>query len=218
MSKIALIAGATGLVGGHLLSILLESSDYDKVKVLTRRPLNQSAEKLIEITVSGVAELDTQKDNLKADDVFCCLGTTMKKAGSKEAFREIDYNYPLSLARLSIEMGAKHFLLISAMGANPQSGIFYNKVKGEVEEAIHKVGFESFTIMRPSLIMGDRNEKRTGENIGKFVMGAFKFLLIGPLKKYRAVEAKKIAKAMAVLAKKADPGMRVVESNEIQNY
>ena len=218
MGKTALIAGATGLVGGHLLSILLESSEYDKLKVLTRRPLNRTDEKLIEITVSGVSELDNLKDSLKADDIYCCLGTTMKKAGSKEAFREIDYHYPLSLARLSKEMGAKHYLLISAMGANSQSGIFYNQIKGDVESAIEKVGFEFFTIFRPALILGDRSEKRVGESIGKFVLVFFNFLFVGPLKKYKAVEAKKIAGALAAFAQKGEGGKRIVESDEIQNY
>ena len=166
--KVALLAGATGLIGSQVLKLLLDDPEYHEVKILTRRAIDVSHHKLRTI----LADVDSLKNvvgELKADTVFCCLGTTMKKAGSKEAFRKIDFTYPLEIASATHRLGAKQFLLVSALGADPSSSIFYNKVKGETEDAIGKLGFTSFHIFRPSLLLGDRNESRPGEDAAKIV-------------------------------------------------
>jgi len=143
MGKVTLIAGSTGLVGGQLLDLLLKDSYYDKVIAISRKPLVQQNAKLVNL-ITELNQLQNHASELKADDVYCCLGTTIKKAKSKGAFRAVDFDAPLELATLSKALGAYKFLLVSALGAKKDSGIFYNQVKGQVEEAIQKVGFENF--------------------------------------------------------------------------
>jgi len=138
-------------------------------------------------------DLLSHRDKLIVDDVFCCLGTTIKKAKSKEAFRAVDLEAPLLLAKISKELGAQKFILVSSLGANKNSSIFYNQVKGEVEEAIKQIGFGSFHILRPSLLLGPRQEERTGEDAAKFFYKVFGFLVP---KKYQAIESIKVARAM----------------------
>lgn len=160
--KTALIAGATGLIGKQLLDLLLADADYEEVKAITRSPLAIDHPKLKNIVIS-FNELEQQGASLKADDVFCCLGTTIRIAKTKEAFRKVDYDYPLALARVTKSQGASQYLLVSALGADKHSKIFYNRVKGEVEEAIGQVSFRSLHILRPSLLLGERTEERAGE-------------------------------------------------------
>jgi uncharacterized protein YbjT (DUF2867 family) len=152
---------------------------------------------------------------LKADDIFCCLGTTIKKAKSKEAFRAIDLDAPLLLAKISKEQGAKRFLLVSSLGASKNSSIFYNQVKGEVEEAIKQVGFDSLHILRPSLLLGPRKEERSGEDAAKFIYKIFSFIVP---KKYQAIESIQVARAMVAFAQEERPGGFVHESAELQNF
>lgn len=217
MSKTALIAGATGLIGSKLLELILKDDDYERVIVLTRKPLDQEHAKL-ETIISNFKNLDKVSGSLKADDVFCCLGTTMKKAGSKEKFRKVDYDYPLELAKISKEHGASKYLLISAMGASKKSSVFYNQVKGEIEEAISKIGFDAYHIFRPSLLLGPRKEDRVGEDAAKTIFKIFGFLFVGPLKKYKAISYDKVAKAMLHFAKKDDKGEHIHESFELQKF
>jgi uncharacterized protein YbjT (DUF2867 family) len=212
--KVALLAGATGLVGHQLLDILLTDPEYHLVKAITRTPLTQQHQKLENI-VTDFNALASLGAALKADDVFCCLGTTMKKAGSKSAFRKVDFDYPLELAQLSYEQGAKQFFLVSALGANKNSSIYYNQVKGEIEEAIAKVGFRSTHILRPSLLLGDREEQRSGEDAAKIFYRYFGFLIP---EKYKGVEAKKVANAMLQFARKEEDGKFIHESLELQKY
>jgi uncharacterized protein YbjT (DUF2867 family) len=212
--KVALVAGSSGLIGKHVLQLLVGSPAYSKVIALTRAPLEINNEKLKNI----VAEFDTLnlvKPDLRADDVFCCLGTTMKKAGSKEAFRKVDYNYPLKLATMANEFCAKQFLIVTALGANKKSGIFYNQVKGEVEEAIGELPFESFLIFRPSLLMGDRKEKRFGEEVGKVLTTYLGWMLP---KKYRVIDGAKVARAMVNIASEGNKGKHIYESDVLQNF
>lgn len=215
ISKKALVVGATGLVGNQLLDLLLADKNYEEVKVLVRKPLGRKNPRLVEI----IYDFDKPtKEVVTADDIFCCLGTTMKKAGSKEAFFTVDYEYPMQIARLSLKNGAKQFLIVTAMGADPESTFFYNRVKGEVEEDLRSLGFETVHFLRPSLLLGNRKDKRLGETIGEAVMRFFDPVLIGPLKKYRSIESSKVAKAMLVLAQKAEKGIFVHESTELQSY
>lgn len=213
MSKIALLAGSTGLIGNQLLELLLADSHYSKIIALSRKPLSIANSKLENIVLE-VEQLENHSQ-LKADDVFCCLGTTMKQAGSQAAFRKVDFDYPLQLAKIQKANGAQQFLLVSALGANKNSGIFYNKVKGEVEEAITSVGFKALHIFRPSLLLGSRKDHRSGEEAAKVFYKIFGFLIP---KKYQGLESIKVARAMQALAKQEHAGVFVYESNTLQEY
>lgn len=217
MSKTALIVGSTGLIGQELLNLLLNSSSYEKVIAITRKPLELKNQKL-DNRVIDFKNFSEELKTIHAQDVFCCLGTTMKKAGTKEKFRKIDYDYPLELAEVSKEQGAQAYFLISALGASTSSSVFYNQVKGEIEAAIDKVGFDRYHIFRPSLLLGDRNEDRVGEDAAKTIFKIFGFLFIGPLKKYKAIDHKKVARAMLYWAEKNEPGKQVHESLEMQKF
>lgn len=215
-NKKALIAGATGLVGHHLLSLLLSSSEYEKVYVLTRRSLSLDSPKAEEILLN-FDEMDESYYLPAVDDVFCCLGTTMKKAGSKEAFRKVDYHYPLQLAEKAAAKGAKQFLLVTAMGADKNSFFFYNKVKGEVEEDISKITeLHSISFFRPSLLLGERQESRAGESIAAKLMILLKPLMKGFLRKYRPIYARTVANGMLSIARQEPRGVHVFESEEIK--
>jgi uncharacterized protein YbjT (DUF2867 family) len=214
MAKTALLVGSTGLIGGQLLELLLKGDQYSKVIAISRKQLSISNSKLINV-VCELRDLPNHRDQLRANDVFCCLGTTIKKAKSKEAFRAVDLDAPLHLAKTSKELGAQKFLLVSSLGANKHSGIFYNKVKGEAEEAIKQVGFIIFHILRPSLLLGPRQEERAGEDTAKFFYKHFGFLVP---KKYQAIESIKVAKAMVAFAQVQQLGNFVHESDEIQNF
>jgi uncharacterized protein YbjT (DUF2867 family) len=213
--KTALIAGYTGLIGNQLLTELLESNHYDKVIAIGRRSLDLQHPKLIQ------QEIDFNNINIDdsiIEDVYCCLGTTMKKAGSKDKFRQVDFNFPLSLASYCIDNGAKQFLLVSSMGADENSSIFYNQVKGEVENAVTKLGYARLDIFRPSLLLGPRGESRFAEELGKAVMKIFGFLFIGPLKNYKAIESISVAKAMLYFAKEEGTGNYLHLSADLQKF
>ena len=156
MGKTALLVGATGLVGGFVLEQLLEDAYYDSVVVLSRKSLQLQHTKLKEVLVN-FDQLENYTNDIKADVVFCCLGTTIKAAGSQEAFKKVDYEYPLRVAEIAKQNGASAFLIVTALGAAKSSIIFYNRVKGEVEEAIGSLHFDAFHILQPSLIIGERN-------------------------------------------------------------
>ncbi|WP_276366826.1 NAD-dependent epimerase/dehydratase family protein [Chryseolinea sp. H1M3-3] len=210
--KTALIAGSTGLIGSQVLALLLASDQYDKVITFTRKLLTGHP-KLLQVQIhQGKLTFDP---TWHIDDVFCCLGTTMAKVRSKEKFYEVDFNYPLLLAKNSIAAGAKQYLLVSALGANKKSPVFYNQVKGEIEEAILRVGFETVHIFRPSLLLGPRQEKRSAEDAAKFFYKVFGFL-IPP--KFKAIEAIKVARAMLHFAVKNQKGNFIHESTEMQDF
>jgi uncharacterized protein YbjT (DUF2867 family) len=215
MTKSALLLGASGLVGGHCLRFLLEDRAYGKVVAWVRKPLSLEHDKL-EQRVVDFEHLASYAHLTKVNDVFCCLGTTIKKAGSQEAFRQVDFDYPLEIAKLASKNGVEQFLMITAMGANPRSRIFYNRVKGEVEAAITKLSFKTIDIFRPSLLLGEREERRLGEKIGEPLLKSLKFLLVGPWRKYRALEAQIVARAMVEVAKQNFPGVNIFESDRIE--
>lgn len=212
--KTALIAGSTGLIGSQLLQLLLTDDYYTSVKAISRNPLAITHPKLENI-VLDFDRLTEHRDELKADAVFCCLGTTIKKVKTKEKFRKVDFDYPVALAKLSKVTGAEQYLLVSALGADKNSKIFYNQVKGEVEEAIGKIGFTSFHIFRPSLLMGDRLESRSGEEAGKVFFKFFGFLVP---RKYKGIDSSKVARAMQKIAVAHCPGTHIHESKELQSY
>ena len=212
--KTAILAGATGLIGSKLLELLLNEDAYSRVVALSRKKLTVSNTKLLNIVVD-FDNLQNYSSLLKGDDVFCCLGTTIKEAGSKGAFRKVDYDYPVSLAKTTHQEGARQFLLVSALGANKNSSIFYNRVKGEVQEAVGKMEFEGLHIFQPSLLLGSRVRKRTGEYIGKAVMNTFDFFIP---KKYKAIESVKVARAMLTIANREQRGTIIYESDQLQSF
>ena len=208
--------GGSGLTGGHCLEYLLNDAHYKQVVALVRQPLSAEHPKLIQHRVD-FNQLNDCLDRIQINDVYCCLGTTIKKAGSQKAFHEVDFVYPAEIAKLSLANGAEQFLLISALGANPRSAIFYNRVKGEVEEAIARYGFKGFYIFRPSLLLGERQESRPAEKFGKNFFQWFSFVFKGVLQKYKPVESKAVAFAMVKVAKEQPLGKRIFESRQIQS-
>lgn len=217
MERIALVVGATGLVGSACVAELLASERYSKVLVVARRKLDiaDSALKLSTI-IANFDELDAVAQQLKAHDVYYCLGTTIKKAGSQAMFRKIDYDYTLSIAKIVLQNGAEQFLLVSSLGADAKSSIFYSKVKGELENALKKMPFGALHIFQPSILLGNRHENRMGEAIGKRVAAWLAPLMVGALRKYRGIEGVDVAKAMLSTALQNKKGIYTYLSDEIQ--
>jgi uncharacterized protein YbjT (DUF2867 family) len=213
--KTALLVGASGLVGSALLELLLGSPNYSEVKVLVRKELPQASPKLKQVIVN-FDELEKYSSVIHADDVFCTLGSTMKNAGSRMGFYKVDYTYVTRTAEIALENGASQFLMVSAMGAAKKSAIFYNRVKGEAEEAVKVLPFKSVTIFRPSLLMGKRKEFRFGERSGIVFARLVTPLMIGPLRKFRAIESTVVAGAMLKIAGSEPAGVRIIESEEIK--
>ena len=211
MSRTALVAGPTGLVGRLLLKRLLASSRYERVKVLSRRPLNHEEAKL-EILLTDYSDtgLGQLGNRLAADDVFCCLGTTLRAAGSRAAFERVDYHMVVGVARAAKAAGAKQFLVVSAVGASSRfPAVFYSRVKARMEQAVADIGFDAVHILRPSLLLGDRAERRPGEDIAQRLAPLLIPLFVGPLKKYCPVRADDVAAAMEQLAARETRGVQV---------
>jgi len=215
MKRTALVAGATGLIGGHVINLLVDNPAYEKVIAISRRPLGIQHEKL-DNRLIDFNQLEQVDDLFHVDSIFCCLGTTMKKAQSQEAFRAVDYEYPLSLGRMAKKHGVNNFLLVSSMGANAQSSIFYSRVKGELEEQLIQLDLPKLFVFRPSLLLGNRQEFRLGEKAGEWLAKPLSALLIGQWRKYRPIEAARVAEAM-VTADQSDshPKLKVYESDQI---
>ena len=210
---IAVLAGGTGLVGGECLRLLLEEPRYQRVLALTRRPLTVH-HKLAQ-TAADFPDLAGLSPEIAGGDVFCCLGTTIGKAGSPEAFRRVDRDFPVALARKCAALGARRFLLVSSLGADPDSRLLYSRVKGECERDVAALPFEAVVLLRPALLLGRRAESRPAEAFAQAVLPALSSALVGPLRRYRPVEASAVARAMLRLAGEALSGVRVVESDEL---
>ncbi|MDR9748470.1 MULTISPECIES: oxidoreductase [Paenibacillus] len=211
----ALVIGATGLVGGLLVRSLLQNPAYGRIRVLVRRPLELEHAKLEQHVVDW-EQLEEQKDLFRdVDDLYCCLGTTIKKAGSQENFRQVDFHYPVKAAILAKEHGVSQMLVISSMGADAGSRIFYSRTKGEMEEALSAIGFGSLHIFRPSLILGDRKEKRLGEQLAAHTMKFLDRWMKGRVDKYRAIQASTIARAMMNIALVQTRGNHVYSNDVI---
>ena len=213
MPKTAIILGGTGLTGSLVLKILLNDERYDCVKLFSRNSVGQKHPKLKEFLVD-VLGLELVKSDFTADEVYCCIGTTKKKTPDKDLYTRIDFGIPAKAAKLCAENGIHKMSVISAIGADSKSKIFYNRTKGDMEQAVLNSGIERTYILRPSLITGERKEKRFGEKIGAVTFKILGPLFIGRKKKSRAVKAESIAKRMVRLANSNAPS-RIVESNEI---
>jgi uncharacterized protein YbjT (DUF2867 family) len=212
-ARTALVAGATGLVGGHLVRRLLDAETWGRVVTVGRRPLDVSHPELEQRT----ADFDRLDADLPlADDAFCALGTTIKKSGSEAAFRRVDFEYVVAFARAARRCGAEQFAVVSALGANAGSRIFYNRTKGEMEEVVAAIPFDAVQIVRPALLLGDRDEHRLGERLWQLSMQPVAPLMLGPLRKYRPIEADAVAAALVAAAQVRAPGVHVYESDELQ--
>ncbi len=207
--KTALILGATGLIGRGLTNLLLADIRYSKIIVLVRKPMDFIHKNLLQITFDF-----NSPDNslLIADEVYCCLGTTINTAGSKAEFYKVDHDYVVKTAAITFSNGIKKYALVSSVGADKNSTVFYNKTKGETEEALSAIGFESLFIFRPSILLGKRNEKRLGEAVAKWLMVKLSFLVP---KKYKAIEAVTVARAMIVTMNSGRRGLHLFESDAI---
>lgn len=204
----ALLLGATGLVGRELLAQLLADDRYASVTVVGRRSTNVRHAKLVE-HVLDLEQMESYPEAFAADDVFCALGTTIRVAGSQERFRAVDYELPLRAARLARERGAAHYLLVSSVGADPHSRIFYARVKGELEQALVKLGFPSLTIARPATLLGDRTEHRRGEALAQRLGWLFPAA-------YKPIHGRTVARALIAAAHDPAPGVRILQSREMR--
>ncbi|MDP8078908.1 NAD-dependent epimerase/dehydratase family protein [Phocoenobacter skyensis] len=213
MKKTAILLGATGLTGSYLLDLLLASDDYEKVKIFTRRATGKTHPKLEEI-VCNMLELEQQTDNFTADEVFCCIGTTKAKTPDKTLYRAIDYGIPVTSAKLAEKNNIPTFSVISAIGANANSRVFYSRTKGEMERDILQYNIPNILVYRPSLIYGNRKEKRIGEAIGIWLVNILQYTMIGKLKKYRAISNEDLAKALFIDVSRLDrKGHQVIFSD-----
>jgi uncharacterized protein YbjT (DUF2867 family) len=206
MPRTVLLAGASGLIGSEILDRLVRDEDVLEVRVLVRRPLDRAlvGRKVREL-ITSFDSLDAHPDWFRVDQVFSALGTTIRQAGSKDAFRRVDRDYPLALARLAHAQGARHFLLVSSAGADARSRVFYSRVKGETEDAVRGVGYESLTIARPSFLLGPRKELRLGE----IVMKRLAHLLPASMK---PVHSRKVASALVRAAREDKPGVFILDN------
>jgi len=214
-SRTALVAGASGLVGGKLLHLLLEHPAYVRGTVLARRELPLVHKKL-EQRVVGFDRLAQIVDFPRVHDVFCCLGTTMKQAGSPEAFRTVDHTYVVELGRVAVRHRAAQFLVVTALGADPRSRIFYSRVKGEAEEGVRRLDFEGIQIFRPSWLVGARAKTRPAERLAGMLGSLVAWAFVGALARYRPIQADTVARALVRVALEAPRGTHVYESHEIR--
>jgi uncharacterized protein YbjT (DUF2867 family) len=199
MGKMAIVLGATGLTGNLLLNLLIEDTNYSKIILFSRSTINKKSEKIEEHLVD-LLELDKQKKYFIADEIYCCIGTTASKTKNRETYRAIDYGIPITAAKMAQDINIPTFGVISSMGADATSNLFYNRTKGEMERAILALNIKNTFILRPSLIGGDREDFRLGERVGKGVMKLLNPFFIGTLKKYKMIHPKKIATSMKYLA------------------
>lgn len=204
-----LIAGATGAVGRHAVEQLLQDERFALVQIVVRRATGRQHPRLVEF----VTDFDDLEDfsrrhpqMLSVDAVFCCLGTTLRAAGSREAFEKVDYGYVVKLAELATARRVPRFLMVSAVGASPRAMAFYSRVKGRAEEQVRQLGFTSLHVLRPSLLMGERDEHRPGEAAAQKLAPVLSPLLVGPLARYRPVQTSAVAAEMIRLAVQDKPG------------
>lgn len=212
--KIAIVFGATGLVGSSLLKQLCESPLYSEVITISRKSLGFNHPKIKEI-FNYFTDLSTLKSSLHGDDLFCCLGTTIKKAGSQENFKKIDFEMPVQLAKMAEENKIKGFFVVSSIGADIKSSNFYLRTKGEMEKEVLDCSIPRIAVVRPSMLLGNRDEFRFGESVGKIFMKPLSVFFIGKYRKYRAIHADTVAKAMIQVANDDCCDQDIYESDEL---
>ncbi len=212
--KTAIVFGNTGLIGSILTNLLLVDERYNEVKVFTRRIPEKEHPKL-KVIVNNLLLPEEFADEIAGDDLFCCLGTTMKKAGSRKEFERIDLHLPVEIARIASKKGVNKFIVISSIGASPKSTNFYLRTKGKMEEMVSALQFGQVSILRPSLLLGKRGEIRKGEEIAKFLTSCINFVFKGRLSRYKPIKAETVAKAMIHLANMVNAPV-VYESDKLE--
>lgn len=212
--RTAVVLGASGLVGGFCLRALVDDADYTRVLTFGRRELPPLTRAKVAQRVADLASLNAE-DFRGAQDVFSALGTTIRKAGSQEAFRKVDLELPLRAAQEAVKAGAERFIVVSSVGADANSKNFYLRTKGELEAALDKLPFRAVHILRPSLLIGKRQEFRLGESMAIAIAPALDLLTLGPLRKYHSMKAAMAGKAMVGAAKQGSSGTSVYEYDEI---
>lgn len=213
--KSAVVFGATGLVGKELISTLIKNNDFDKITAVVRNPLILTDLKLKQIKLSDFSKLMEKKDNLKAGVYFCCIGTTIKRAGSKDAFAMVDLEIPKKIAQLADALSIPSLVAVSSIGADSDSSNFYLRTKGEMEKSVREIYHGNLKFARPSLLMGNRDEFRLGEKVSGAFMKGFGWLFAGPFKKYRGIYARDVARAMIRISG-LPPDKLIYESDELQ--
>ena len=211
--KTALVFGSSGLVGGHLLSQLIENDDYNKIKIFVRSEPEINDPK-VEIIKTDFNNLENHKEDIKGDDCFFCIGTTKQNSPDKSEYRRVELDVPKQIAQITKSNSVNSFVFVSSGYADPKSSGDYLKFKGEVEEELKRLNFPKLGIMRPSFLLGDRKEKRVGEKIGIFVFKLLSPLFLGPLKKMKPIHSATVAKAMIAITQN-DSSQTIFESNEI---
>ena len=213
--KTGLIIGSSGLIGSELLNLLLESPNYAKVITFVKRDTGIKHPKLTQHVIN-FDKPESYKELVVGDDFFCTIGTTIKKAGNKKAFRKVDFEYPRQFAAFALQNKVRQYLIISSLNADANSGNFYLKTKGEIQDFLKDCNFESVAVLQPSLLLGNRTEFRLGEKVGTFFLKTLSFLLLGNFKKYKPIEGKTVAEALLKIAKKDNTGFKIYESDAIQ--
>jgi len=214
MNKIAVVSGASGLVGSELIDLLLKDNYYDQVVAVVRKPIEIKNEKLIQ-KVIDFENISSAFGELKADDGFCCLGTTIKSAGSQEKQYRIDHDYVVEFGKASFNIGVRKLAVVSSIGSDKDSKNFYLRTKGSMEEDLKKIPFEALFIMRPSFLLGKRKEFRFGEKAGLIFLFLFQPFMVGRLRKYRGIKAHCVAKGMVERVKSEKNGINIIESDNI---
>ena len=211
--KTALIFGSSGLIGNHLLELILKDNNYNKIKLFVRSDLTDVNSK-IEIIKTDFNSIENHKDKIVGDDCFFCIGTTRKNTPDKNEYIKIEYNLPVEVAKIAKSNSVNNFIYISSLGANPNATSLYLKNKGKVEEELIKLNFTNLSILRPSILLGNRKENRFGEKIGIFAMKTFSPLFFGNMKKYKPINVENVAKSMLQVAQKHYQN-NIFESDEI---
>ena len=216
MPKTAIILGATGLTGGMLLQQLLEDDRYEKIKLFSRNSVEINNPKIEEHLID-LFKLEEHKDKFTGDEVFCCVGTTKKKTPDHNTYTNIDRGIPVTAARLCKANNIDTFLVVSALGANPKSRVFYNRIKGKMEKEVLEQEIKNTYILQPSLITGERKESRSFEKVGKVMLNFINPFFLGTLRKYKSISAESIARAMVAIANKPELDVERIPSDEIKN-
>ncbi|TDN88127.1 putative NAD(P)-binding protein [Salegentibacter sp. 24] len=216
MPKTAIILGATGLTGGMLLQQLLEDNRYDKIKLFSRNSVEIKHSKIDEHLID-LFKLEDYRDIFSADEVFCCVGTTKSKTPDHQTYTMIDRGIPVTAAKLCKENKIDTFLVVSALGANPKSRVFYNRTKGKMEKEVLEQEIKHTYILQPSLITGERKESRSFEKIGKVMLNFINPFFLGTMRKYKSISAESIARAMVAIANSKELDIQRIPSDEIKN-
>ncbi len=213
--KSAILLGATGLTGGYVLNLLLSNNQYNKVIVFSRRDIEVKHDKL-QVIICDLLDLEEQREKFKAEEVYVCIGTTNNKTPNKKLYRDIDFGIPVTAAQLCRENMIDNITIMSSLGANANSTVFYPKIKGEMEQSVLQMEIPNTYLLRPSIIMGPRKERRFGETMGKMIAFFIAPLMRGPLKKYKGIHSEDIAKAMINLNNGKSNIKGIIESDTIQ--